>query len=68
MSVAARKLDQYANGISINQFESSLQQISDQIRIMDEKLNMKTENEISYRYENQQYEISKLENSIKKFI
>ncbi|WP_068672033.1 hypothetical protein [Oceanobacillus sp. Castelsardo] len=68
MSVAARKLDQYANGVCIDKFETSLQEISDQIRIMDQKLIMKTENEITYRYENQRFEISKLEDSIKKYI
>lgn len=68
MSIAARKLDQYASGVCIEQFEASLQDILDQVQIMDQKLIMKTENEISYRYENQHFEISKVENSIKKFI
>lgn len=66
MSLAVQKLEQFMNnGVDIREFEKSLDIISDQLRLMDQKVIMKTEQEISNRYENQRYEISKVRDLIK---
>ncbi|WP_085992059.1 hypothetical protein [Oceanobacillus senegalensis] len=59
MSIAANKIETFVDGVDKKQFEASLHDISDQIRLMDQKLIMKTETEISNRYENQKYSIAK---------
>ncbi|WP_156289204.1 hypothetical protein [Oceanobacillus salinisoli] len=64
MSVAVQKIEPYVNGVDKKQFETSLHEITNQIRIMDQKLIMKTENEISLRYENQHDEILKAKETI----
>ncbi|RKQ37631.1 hypothetical protein [Oceanobacillus halophilus] len=64
MSVAMKKMEAYLDGVNKKQFEASLHEISDQIRIMDQKLIMKTENEIALRYNNQQYEINNVRDTL----
>lgn len=66
MSLAVQKLERYmSNGVDIREFEKSLEVISDQLRLIDQKVIMKTEQEISNRYESERYEISKVKDQLK---
>lgn len=66
MTVAIKKINQIQDGVPKNDFEKSLQRISDQVRSMDQKLTMRIENNIWESFQNQQNEIRYIEMMIER--
>ncbi|MBT2214230.1 hypothetical protein F3157_09775 [Virgibacillus dakarensis] len=64
MTIAARRLSYSNNGMDRQTFANSLQQISDQLRWVDQKLTMKVDNEIVDAFYSQQKKINKIQANI----
>lgn len=58
MSIAVEEISIPRRSINKKEFEVSLQQVSDQIRWIDQKLTMKVDNEIWQSFQDQQNEIN----------
>ncbi|OZU90145.1 hypothetical protein CIL03_03105 [Virgibacillus indicus] len=57
MAVAAKKLEVFDQGMDKNDLEAALQRISDQIRLIDQSLTVKVDNEVWQSFNNHQQEI-----------
>lgn len=58
MAVTIEEVDAVKSGINKQDFESSLQRVSDQIRWIDQQLTLKVNNEIRNSFQNQKNDIS----------
>lgn len=65
MAVAINKLEEVPSGVTRKQFEASLQEIQNQLRLIDQKLMMKVENEITWQYKHQKNNVTILEGELK---
>ncbi|HLR66291.1 hypothetical protein [Virgibacillus alimentarius] len=61
MTFAVNENDQMQNGVPKTEFEKSLQHISEQVRLMDQQLTIKVENNILLHFQHQQNEIHFIE-------
>ena len=57
MAVAAKEIEDFDQGMGKKDFEDALQRISDQIRLIDQSLTIKVDNEVWQNFRNHQHEI-----------
>ncbi|RDW19618.1 hypothetical protein CWR48_07825 [Oceanobacillus arenosus] len=58
---AVKELDSFVNGVNKEDVELSLERLLDQIRRIDQKLRMKTENEIKHNFQQQHNKVLAIE-------
>ncbi|WP_188453896.1 hypothetical protein [Virgibacillus oceani] len=61
MAIHAHKLEYSQYGVEKKEFAESLQRISDQLRWIDQKLQMKVENKIADTFYEQQHSIKRVQ-------
>ncbi|UJL48065.1 hypothetical protein KFZ58_09540 [Virgibacillus sp. NKC19-16] len=66
MSLPARKLEPIEYDTNKKEFESSIEQIADQARLIDQKMTMTIEKEISQGFENRQKKVNETKFFVKK--
>ncbi|RLL48237.1 hypothetical protein D8M04_02885 [Oceanobacillus piezotolerans] len=65
MTVAINKLEEVPVGVTRKQFETSLQEIQNQIRLIDQRLMMKVENEIGWQHKYTKNKVTVLGDELK---